>query len=295
MFVPEKKELPVTAPRKRRLFQDYVNGIMLSVVGLLVVAMFMTYLTNITFQTQIDVKEIGIQAGFMYICTVSANLILRTISRRKGRETEAWIKARETIETNARKITDNGYNRLISPYCRAWEEDEQNTERARILSEIGMNVSEFTGYSIFSRKELKKKGLTKRQISVILGARKVKRLRYKDSYLTASDRGAKREAPSGGITTRGLNAIQTIQYLVATAITTLFSVSIVSELIIDFSYANVVMCLIKFATFAVGAAVGIVGGYNLTTVKEVEEMNYRAAEQSRFIAYCEKCEKKADA
>jgi len=72
-------------PKKQRAFSDFVDGITLTVVAVLIVVIFMVSMTNIAFDTKINVKDFGVQVFILYFCTVSVNLLLRSFGRRKGR------------------------------------------------------------------------------------------------------------------------------------------------------------------------------------------------------------------
>lgn len=282
---------PVKPNKIGRTFQAYLNAIMLTVVGFLVILMFMASMTKLTIGGDLNWKEVGVQSAFMYACSVSVHLILRSYGRRKGRETEGYKKARQEIESNNEQIIDCGFARFAPFYCRTWEEWDVDGVRERILAEVGIELEEFKkAYCRYDKQELAStfSDLTKGQKKAILRAKKVRRLRYDESYLSVSERhGIHRTSPSGGIKTRTVVKFQTAQVFLTTALTSLFSASIVAELIVSPTLATVVMCLVNVGTLLVFAVFGAISGYNLSASREVNEMVSRADEQRRFIKWCE--------
>ena len=67
--------------------------------------------------------------------------------------------------------------------------------------------------------------------------------------------------------------------------------AILQEVIFNPSAEAVVECVIKLAVIAFFGAIGMIGGYNLAAIREVDEMNDRADEQERFINWAEDTKK----
>ena len=278
-------------PRAKRAFQEHLNAIMLSVVGFILVFMFMAAMTKITFDAELSWVDVGFQTALMYVCTVTIHIILRSYARRKGRDTEKWKTARENLELNGRAIVDRGLTKRTSAYCRAWEEHDVNTLRERILKECGVTLQEFNEkYAKYSLKEIKNNypNLTKEQYKAIRRAKRVRRLHYDESYLSVRDRvGLFRRAPSGGIKAKTAIKINTAQVFVTSGFASLFSVYIAADLIVNFSFATIVLCLVKVTVLVIFAVFGVIGGYKFATGREVDEMEDRADEQRRFLKWCE--------
>ena len=126
--------------RKQHNFSEFVDGITLSVVGILVVVILMMYLTDVTFTSSFSLKEFGFAAFVMYACTVSIYLLLRSYSGRRGKRTKDYIDICEEIEKNANSIIEKGFAAYTANYCRAWEKEELDNAREQILSEVGLSV-----------------------------------------------------------------------------------------------------------------------------------------------------------
>ena len=275
-----------------KVFQDYMNAIMLSIVGFLVIFVAMAYMTRITFGGDLNWRDVTFQSLFMYICTVSIHLILRSYARRKGRETEGWKAAKAKLSENREKIIKGDLTLRVSEYCRAWEVWDVDNVRKRILSEVCISLEKFkVTYNLYTEEELPQKfpDLTKEQVKAIVKAKHVKRLHYDESYITDNEsHGIWRSSPSGGIKTKTIIRIQTAQTLFTTAIASIFSVSIGVELIVNPTFATVVMCLIKLSVLLIMGVVGMVSGYNFAANRETNEMISRIDEQDRFLKWCEK-------
>lgn len=277
-------------PKKQHNFSDFIDGITLSVVAILVVVILMMYLTDVNFKSDFSLKEFGFAAVVMYACTVSIYLLLRSFSGRRGKRTKEYLQVCADIETNADKIISKGYARYTANYCRAWEKEELDNAREQVLSEVGISVKEYNEkYCQYSDTEIATyfNGLSERQKQAIAEARKIKRLHYDEKYLSVSDAHGRRRAPSGGFTVAWQNRVKYAQIIVTSAISSIFSASIAFEIISDPSFATVVSCLVKIVIILGFGAWGMVGGYNMTAVKEVAEKKEKIAEQQRFLKWAD--------
>lgn len=275
--------------RTNKSFSAFLDGITLSVVGILVVVVGMMYMTQIKVNTSADVLQICLEGGILYGATVSIYLLLRSFSRRKGMTTEAWGNAFSAVERNNNWIVDKGIANKTATYCREWEKNELNDSRERILADAGITLEVFNqNYLKYSVKEIKRKyaELSEFELKTIRRAKRAKRLHYNEDYLSVYNKYGHRKSPSQRLTTKTIERLNTLRILITTAITSLFGVSMALELITDFSLATAVMCLVKIIIILFFGTVGMVGGYNMTAVKAVEEMNIKADEQNRFIKWC---------
>lgn len=285
-----KEFLPVVRPAKSKTFASLIDGITLSVAAILIIVIFMMYLTEVSFNGNIDWKNVGFSGALMYVCTVSFYFLLRSFSSRKGRLTQNHLKAQERIEKNNAEIVERGYASRTREYCRAWEDAEIDSARSHVLADAGIPLADFKEkYCAYGMKELAAAfpDLTEYQRETIACAKKIKRLRYDESYLTVYDKHGRRKAPSGGFTTRTMRHIQTVQTLVTTALSSVFSVYMALDIIANPSFATVVMCLVKIVIILGCGAWGMIGGWNMSSVREVEELNAKADEQERFQKWCE--------
>ena len=287
---PKNTDFKLDYPKKQRAFSDFVDGITLTVVGILLVVIFMVYLTNVAFDTDIDLKDFGMQAFILYFCTLSVNLLLRSYGRRKGRTTKPWQEARRKVEDNNNLILSCGFSGMTFDYCRQWEESELENAQIRILSYAGITIEDFREkYRVYCKKELQEKfpELTKLQIKYIRRAARVKRLRYNEKYLEVSEkRHGLRASPSGAYTSREVTFLQTVKLIVSGLVTSLFSASLTLEIISEPTFATVVGCCVKIVMLLIFSAYGLVNGYQLTATREPEEMNVKANEQERFMQWC---------
>lgn len=286
--------LPSLRPVRNKSFASLLDGLTLTVAGVLIIVIFMVYMTQVSFNSSIDWKDAGFEGGLMYICTVSFYLLLRSYSSRKGRGIEAYAKAAARIERNNEEIVRKGYARYTREYCRAWEEEELDGAREHVLADAGIKLAEFNAeFCKYNKRELTEKfpELSEFQVKIILRAKRIKRLTYDESYLSVYDKHGRRSSPSGGFTARKMKRLQLAQTLVTTALTSSLSISMALNIVADPSFATVVTCLVKIMIILGSGIWGMIGGYNMSAVREVEEMNAKADEQERFIVHCEHREK----
>lgn len=275
--------------RSSKTFSAVLDGITLGVVGILVIIIGMLYMTKISVNANIDLLTLGLESGVLYGATVSIYLLLRSFARRKGVATEAWGNAFAAVERNNNWIISNGVADKTKEYCKKWEEEELDGSRERILADAGIALKDFNElYLKYTVREIKAKytTLSKFEIKTIKRAKRTKRLRFNEDYLSVYNKYGRRKSPSQRITVKSMERLNTVKTFITTAITSVLGVSMALQLITDFSLATVIMCLVKVAIILIFGTIGMVGGYNMTAVRAVEEMNIKADEQVRFIKWC---------
>ena len=97
--------LPALRPAKSKSFASLIDGITLSVAAILIIVIFMMYLTEVSFNGNIDWKNVGFSGALMYVCTVSFYFLLRSFSSRKGRLTQNHLKHGKMRRSTARDRT----------------------------------------------------------------------------------------------------------------------------------------------------------------------------------------------
>ena len=275
--------------RTNKAFASFVDAITLTVVGILVVVIILLYLTEISFNTGVNLLEFGFQSRVLYLASISIYFLLRSFARRKGRLTEGWQKAYKRIEKLNDTIVESGAARRIPEYCRAWEDEELDGSRERILADVGISLDDFKSkYLKYSKRELKKEypDLTKFERGVIHKAKRLKRLNYSTSYLSVNNSYGLRKAPNQYISTRTIEIFNGVQKAVTMLFTAAFGVTLCVNLVSEPTLATVVMCFVKVIIVLISGAIGMAGGYNISSVKAVDEMNNKIDEQRRFLKWC---------
>lgn len=279
----------VVKNRTNKAFASFVDAITLTVVGILVVVIILLYLTEISFDTNVNLLEFGFQSLVLYLASLSIYFLLRSFARRKGRLTEGWQKAYKRIENLNDTIVESGAARRIPEYCRAWEDEELDGSRERILADVGISLDDFKSkYLKYSKRELKKEypELTKYELKTISKAKRLKRLKYSTSYLSVNNSYGARKAPNQYISTRTIEIFNGVQKAVTMLFTAAFGVTLCVNLVSEPTLATVVMCFVKVIIVLISGAIGMAGGYNISSVKAVDEMNNKIDEQRRFLKWC---------
>ena len=146
-------------------------------------------------------------------------------------------------------------------------------------------------YLKYSGKELKGRrkelGLTDYQLKVIRKAKRIRRLRFDEKYLSASLKERRRVSPMGEINATKYERVHTIKYLLTAFAGVCISASLALEVISNPTYGTVVMCIIKIITILISSVAGMIGGYKLTAEMETAELYLKAVEQKNFIKWCE--------
>ena len=93
--------------------------------------------------------------------------------------------------------------------------------------------------------------------------------------------------PSSGLSTKTLNRLDIVRIIIAGIAAAILSASFLMEIMINLSWESVVKCIIKLAVTIFFGIIGMVSGYQFTSIKEVAEMNACADEIDTFKKWCE--------
>lgn len=286
----KKAESFADLPKRNRTFDDFLNGITWVTVSFLILFVTMMYMTKITGVGSIDITAVTYEGIILYIITIGVSALTNGYVKRKDRNGEVWQKAYAEVETNNNIIIEKGYANAISTFCRAWEDDELDTARSHILADAGISLADFKSkYIKYGKNELRKAfpDLSDCEYKTIVHAKKIKRLKFDENYLSVYNKSGRRHSPSQGMTVSAYRRLNFAKRIVTTAITSILGVTLSVELIADPSFATVVMCIFKVMTIVIPAIIGMFVEHTTTTVKEVEEMGKKSQWQNRFIKYCE--------
>jgi hypothetical protein len=284
--VPEEKQ------KKKISFSDGLDITVIVLVLGLVIAVILAFLAEFVIGAEIDLKEVGIDTGIVAACTISIYLLLKSFAQRRGRKTEIWISAQERQGEKSAELVKKNYARYAAEYCREWENERLERKQTQLLSEANLSFKDFRElYCACSKEELNEKfpDLTEFQRKTILKAKRIKRVRYDERYLLTSvqEKSRRDYSPSGGFTTGQLNVADNIRTVITTVLTSLFSASILQEVIFNPTKEAVIKLFVKLAVIFVFSALAMVKGYQFSTVKEVREMNAKSDNLEIFMKWCE--------
>ena len=285
----EKYIQPIMKKIKERSFSDYLDISIVIMIVALFVAIVFAFLVDFIFDSEIDWKDIGVNTVIISACTIAIYLLLRTYAMRKGRKTKAWTEAFVRLNERGKNIIEGDYAQYITAYCRDWEEQRLYEAMEDIILPVGISLDEYkTKYAKYTKKEIKEKfpDLSEYQYKTILCAKKVKRPKFNERYFYVNSTVNKNRSPSDGITTKQLNRLTTGRIVLTTVITSLVSAALLRDIIIDFSLASIINCLVKVAIIIFFGVIGMVGGFSFTAVRESSEMNAKSDEIEVFLKWC---------
>lgn len=284
-FVTEKSQ-----KIKERTFADYLDtSIVIMIVGI-VVAIILTFFVTFIFDPRFDWKEVGVNTILITACTIAVYLLVRYYAMRKGRKTNGWVQANERVKERGKTIIESDRAKLIPKYCRAWEDERLKSDITVALAPVGITYDEFKSkYAALGKREIKEqyKDLTAYQFKTVLRAKKIKRLHFDERYFYVNSAPSNRgRAPGGGINTKQLNRLTIARITMTSVVTSLVSATLLRDIIIDFSAASVIKCVIKLAIIIFFGAIAMLGGYTFTSVREANELNAKADEIDVFLKWC---------
>ena len=279
-----------TRPYRKLTFSDGLDLTTIILVIGMTVAISFVFLADFILDGTINWKNVGVDTGIIAGCTISIYLLLRSFARRRGRRTKEWVDARARLNKKGRELVEKGDIEHASTYCREWEDERLRSDRKEILSCAGLNIEDYEKtFCKYGRREIRKTfpNLTAVQRRTIAKARRVRRLRYNEGYLSANAKKRGRHSPSGGLTSDTIDILQAIKTIITTLVAAFCSAAIVQEIIFNPSKEAVVALIVKLVIIAFSSAFAMVGGYNLSAVREVDEMNDRADEMDKFKKWCD--------
>lgn len=288
----EKQNIPLAPPerkeRKKISFSDGLDVTVIILVAVLFVAVILSFLAEFVFDAGIDWKGVGLDTGIVAACTIAIYMLLRSFAQRRGRRTERWTDAQEKLKNKGAEVLDKNYVQYISKYCRRWEKDHLDDERTLLLERVGITLEKYKAeYCSLSKKEIfAREDLTEQQKEVLDRVRRLRTIRYNESYLYVHRQQHKHASPSGGLSTRTLNILTYVRIAITTTLTSLFTASILQEVIFNPSKETVIKLVVKLAVIITFAAIGMVGGYTFSTTREVNEMNAKSDELEIFMKWC---------
>ena len=296
MIEEQKMQEAVPVVFKRagsKTFTRMLDGVTITTILLIFVSVALLYLTNISVDMNMSWKDFGYEAVILYIFTVAINLLARSVAKRRGRETKPYEAARKAVNDNEDEIISKGLRGMERDYCRDWEEAELRDSREKVLSSVRLSVDVCESeYIKYSNKELKDKQqelrLTDYQLKVIRKAKRIRRLRFDEKYLSANMKVRRRVSPTGEINTSQYEKLHTLKYLFTAFAGVCVSASLALDVIANPTFGTVVMCVIKIVTILISAVCGMMGGYKLTAELETAELLRKAVEQKNFIKWCER-------
>lgn len=295
MIEQDKNEtLPVVYKRvSNKTFSHIIDGVTVTTIILILVSVALLYLTNISIDMDMSWKDFGYEAIILYIFTVAINLLSRSVAKRRGRETKQHAEALAAVNELECRIIEKGLRGLERDYCRKWEDEELYNQRRKILSSARIDMELFENiYIKYSDRELKAKradfDLTEYQLKVIAKAKRVRRLKYDERYLSANLKEGRRLSPTNEINSAKYEKIHTVRYLITAFAGVCISASLALDIIANPTFGTVVMCVIKIMTILISAVAGMIGGFRLTAEQETAELLCKAAEQKNFIKWCER-------
>lgn len=286
---------PAMDKLKARSFSDYLDiSIIVMIVALFIVIVF-AFLVDFIFDSQIDWKDIGINTVLISACTIAIYLLLRTYAMRKGRKTLAWTTAYKRLNGCGKELIESDKAKYISEYCRKWEEQRLYAMIEDIISPVGISLNDYKAiYAKYTKKEIKANfpDLSEYQFKMISRAKKIKRPKFDERYFYVNSTVNKNRSPSDGMTTKQLNGLTTGRIVLTTLVTSFVSAALLRDILIDFSLASIIKCLVKIAIIIFFGVIGMVGGYSFTAVRESSEMNAKSDEIEVFLKWCEAERKK---
>lgn len=281
---------PIIKKVKQKSFSDYLDTSIIIMVAGLFAGIVFAFLVDFIFSGKIDWKDSTVNGIIITGCSTAIYLLLRTYAMRKGRKTKAWMEASTRLEVAGKEIIIKDCAKYIPEYCRAWEEERFNNDIEDTLAPVGITLKEYKDkYAKLTKREIRMQfpEMTAEQFKTVLRAKRIKRLKFDERYFFVNATVCKRRrSPSGGLTAQQINRITEVRMVITTVILSLVTASLLRDIILDLSAESIVKCVVKLAITIFCGAMGMIGGYSHSSVRESSEMNAKSDEIDVFLKWC---------
>ncbi len=251
----------------RAIFNN--SGTLISLFIIIVVGVVMT--TEIRFDSAADVASLGLDFFVMLFCSYGMYINLAGSGTKQGLVTQIYIDVCARYEDLKAKLSSEGAQGKLSAFCEQYVQKELISTRTTILVSVGIDyntyIEKYIGKDVSEIKEL-----TEDQRKAIKQANRVKPIKLTPDMIIKRERGSNRRSPLG-FSPQAKKAFAFSGKFTTTALTSVLTVWIVLDVIVDPGWNVAVLALMRILAVVVNGFSGYQFGYDNVTVDRVNYMN----------------------
>ena len=299
-IIPEREEKPtnttvyqtIVKPAKIKTVsrESLVNGVIIAIVAVLLLGILATYFVEDLPDVVVDVRELSKQALWVFVGGYAIGELLKIVFINRARNAKEYKEAKEKAETELAKIVSEKKNDKIKEYCEEYADTLYEDNQKLALAGSNISFDTFTSkYMALRKKEIlatyPDDGLTKSQLKAIARANAVKKERYNPEFLTSTQGNVVQSVPSGRFNARARNLTNTILSAVFGAISSLFCISFVNEIVFNMSKEILLAAIVKIVVLTLCVALKLIFANSLVFDTEIGRFELQASEAKAYLRW----------
>lgn len=293
MIEPLKTEKPeqIVVMTQEKKHKNGMEAILSSVAASLLVVIALIYLADINTDFDISLKNLTMNGALIFICSQAFHFVMKAFAQNREWSGKEYEKSRNEAKTAIERLGKSEYSGRINEYCRAHTEETTERVKTAILSPAGISYKDYIEkYIGKNKKELFKafpeEQLTKNQVRAILHCNREKIKPYDPNFLRGSFLTPKENVePSGRYKPRRDNKIETVRTAVSGLFLCVFAVNVGGEIVLNWSFATLVICLVKLFVTVMSGIMGYRFGVN-NVQTEINLLLTKSSEAEACIEWC---------
>lgn len=265
---------------------------MLLASGILVlVAIVLMYLTDIAASVSFSWKDFTLNGILVFVGSQCLHSIAKAYSRNRKRDEKEYEEAAKKSKEAIEELVKSEYSARVTEYCNHHTEETTVRIKTAILSPAGLTYKDYTEKYIGKNgKELlnayPEEKLTKEQVKAIKKCNRVKIKPYDPNFLRESfSDGVSELEPSNRYKPKRDYSIETLRNAVQGLFLCLFAVNIGGDIILNWSFATFITCLIKVFCAVMQAVNGFIFGTN-NVQTEINLLLTKSSEAKACLEWC---------
>ena len=299
-MIPEREEKPAnttvyqTIVKPQRIKnvsrEALVNGVLIAIVAVLLLGILATYFVEDLPDVVVDIRKVSKQALWVFIGGYAIGELLKIVFVNRARTSTEYKDAKSEAATALAEIVAQKKSDKINEYCEWYERTLYESNQKLALS--GSNISFETfqeKYMALSKKEISAKypqdALTKAQFKAIKRANKVKMEKYDPEFLLSTQDSLAQRVPSKRFNARERNITNTILSAVFGAVSSLFCISFVSEIIFNMSKEILLSALVKLVVLTLCVALKLIFANSIVFDTEIGRFELQKTEAKAYLRW----------
>lgn len=228
------------------------NNVLLASGILVLVAIVLMYLTDIAASVSFSWKDFTLNGILVFVGSQCLHSIAKAYSRNRKRDEKEYEEAAKKSKEAIEELVKSEYSARVTEYCNHHTEETTVRIKTAILSPAGLTYKDYTEKYIGKNgKELlnayPEEKLTKEQVKAIKKCNRVKIKPYDPNFLRESfSDGVSELEPSNRYKPKRDYSIETLRNAVQGLFLCLFAVNIGGDIILNWSFATFITCLLPF-------------------------------------------------
>lgn len=267
------------------------NNVLLASGILVLVAIVLMYLTDIAASVSFSWKDFTLNGILVFVGSQCLHSIAKAYSRNRKRDEKEYEEAAKKSKEAIEELVKSEYSARVNEYCNRHTEETTVRIKTAILSPAGLTYKDYTEKYIGKNgKELlnayPEEKLTKEQVRAIKKCNRVKIKPYDPNFLRESfSDGVSELEPSNRYKPKRDYSIETLRNAVQGLFLCLFAVNIGGDIILNWSFATFITCLIKVFCAVMQAVNGFIFGTN-NVQTEINLLLTKSSEAKACLEWC---------